>query len=75
MVLHETVSSMQFFYKKALKVSVFFSFITGILFFLLCKMFQGQAKEKRHLNPIFCIRADELISKMESKLQKYFFMI
>jgi hypothetical protein len=48
--------SMQFFYKKALKVSVFFRFYENRILFFFCKMFQGQAKEKRHLNPIFCIR-------------------
>jgi hypothetical protein len=36
-------------------------------------MFQGQAKEKRHLNPILYSSTDELISKMESKLQKKIF--
>jgi hypothetical protein len=46
---------------------------TGILFFF-CKMFQGQAKEKKTPEYILYSSTDELISKMESKLQnKVFF--
>jgi GT2 family glycosyltransferase len=69
--------SMQFFYKKHFKVSVFFSVFmkTGILFFSFVKMFQGQAKEKKTPESyILYSSTDELISKMESKLQnKVFF--
>jgi GT2 family glycosyltransferase len=49
--------SMQFFYKKHFKVSVFFSVFmkTGILFFLLLKCFRV-AKEKKTPESYICIR-------------------
>jgi GT2 family glycosyltransferase len=68
--------AMQFFYKKHFKVSMFFWLFMkiGILFFSFVKMFQGQAKEKKSVQSyIFYSSNDELISKMELKLQKKVF--
>jgi hypothetical protein len=67
--------SMQFSI-KALGFSILFGFYENRDLVFLFKMFQGQAKEKKTPESYIYSSTDELISKMESKLQnKVFFMI
>jgi GT2 family glycosyltransferase len=69
--------SMQFSIKALQGFSILFGFMkTGILFFLLLKCFRVKPKKKTPESYILYSSTDELISKMESKLQnKVFFMI
>jgi hypothetical protein len=67
--------SMQFFYKKSTS-SVIRFYENRDLVFSFVKMFQGRQRKKTPESYILYSSTDELISKMESKLQnKVFFMI
>jgi hypothetical protein len=68
--------SMQFFYKALQGFSILFGFMKTGSCFSFVKCFRVKEKKKTPESYILYSSTDELISKMESKLQnKVFFMI